>query len=296
MTYLITGATGDVGPRVVECLLQRGQRPRVFVRNETKARSRFGERVDIFVGDLADPASLKPALEGVDALFLVNTGPQIPALDEAAAKVAKAAGVKHLVKLSSMDVQQGLAIGAWHERGEAAVRASGVPFTFVQPTGFMSNLLAWAPSIKAEGVVRASTGAGSRAFIHSADIAAVATKALTTRGYVGESLPITGREALNYAEVTAKVGAANWQTAYVPTNLRRGSTPTVCGHWRVVGLDGSPRFAMAGNPRRVAGKYNGQRRTHSGSQADYDGSLGDGERGGVPLMRNAFGSGLWTNT
>lgn len=181
MSYLITGATGDVGSRVVECLLRRGERPRVFVRNETKARSRFGDRVDIFVGDLADPASLRPALEGVDALFLVNTGPQIPALDEAAAKVAKAAGVKHLVKLSSMDVQQGLAIGAWHERGEAAVRASGVPFTFVQPTGFMSNLLAWAPSIKAEGVVRASTGDGRRAFIHSDDIAALATTALTTR-------------------------------------------------------------------------------------------------------------------
>jgi uncharacterized protein YbjT (DUF2867 family) len=208
MTYLITGATGDVGSRVVECLLRRGERPRVFVRNETKARSRFGDRVDIFVGDLADPASLMPALEGVDALFLVNTGPQIPALDEAAAKVAKVAGVKLLVKLSSMDVQQGLAIGAWHEQGEAAVRASGVPFTFVQPTGFMSNLLAWAPSIKAEGVVRASTGDGRRAFVHSDDIAAVATKALTTRGYVGESLPITGPEALNYAEVTAKLGAA----------------------------------------------------------------------------------------
>lgn len=208
MGYLITGATGDVGSRVVECLLRRGERPRVFVRNETKARSRFGDRVDIFVGDLADPASLRPALEGVDALFLVNTGPQIPALDEAAAKVAKAAGVKHLVKLSSMDVQQGLAIGAWHERGEAAVRASGVPFTFVQPTGFMSNLLAWAPSIKAEGVVRASTGDGRRAFIHSDDIAAVATTVLTTREYVGESLPITGPEALNYAEVTAKLGAA----------------------------------------------------------------------------------------
>jgi uncharacterized protein YbjT (DUF2867 family) len=43
---------------------------------------RFGDRVDIFVGDLADPASLRPALEGVDALFLVNNGPQIPALDE----------------------------------------------------------------------------------------------------------------------------------------------------------------------------------------------------------------------
>jgi uncharacterized protein YbjT (DUF2867 family) len=208
MSYLITGATGDVGSKVVDCLLRRGERPRVFARNETKARSRFGDRVDVFVGDLADPASLRPALEGVDALFLVNTGPQIPALDEAAAKVAKAAGVRHLVKLSSMDVEQGLAIGAWHERGEAAVRASAIPFTFVQPTGFMSNLLAWAPSIKGEGVVRSSTGEGRRAFIHSDDIAAVATKALTTREYVGESLPITGPEALNYAEVTTKLGAA----------------------------------------------------------------------------------------
>jgi len=205
MTYLITGATGDVGSRVVECLLQRGDRPRVFVREEKRARSRFGDRVDVFVGDLADPASLKTALDGVEVLFLVNTGPQIPVQDEGAAKVAKAAGVKHLVKLSSMDVQQGLAIGAWHERGEAAIRASGIPFTFVQPTGFMSNLLAWAPSIKAEGVVRSSTGDGRRAFIHSDDIAAVATKVLTTREHGGESLPITGPEALSFAEATAKL-------------------------------------------------------------------------------------------
>jgi len=99
-----------------------------------------------------------------------------------------------------MDVQHGLAIGAWHERGQAAVRASGVPFTFVQPTGFMSNLLAWAPSINAEAVVGSSTGDGRRAFIHSDDIAAVAVMALTNRAYDGESLPITGPEALSFAK------------------------------------------------------------------------------------------------
>jgi uncharacterized protein YbjT (DUF2867 family) len=148
MTYLITGATGDVGSKVVELLVQRGDQPRVFVRNAQKAKSLFGDRVHIFVGDLADPESLSTALKGVDEFFLVNTGPGIPARDEAAAEAAKAAGVKHLVKLSSMDVQHGLAIGAWHERGEAAIRDSGVPFTFVRPTGFMSNLLAWAPSIR----------------------------------------------------------------------------------------------------------------------------------------------------
>ena len=208
MTYLITGATGDVGSKVVAYLLERGERPRLFVRDASKARTLFSDRVDIVEGDLGNDASLRRALEGVDKLFLVNSGPQIPVRDEIAADAAKAAGVGHLVKLSSMDVQHGLAIGAWHERGEAAIRASGVPFTFIQPTGFMSNLLAWARAIKAERIVRSSTGDGRRAFIHSGDIAAVATKVLMTHEYEGRSLPITGPDAVTFGEVTAKIGAA----------------------------------------------------------------------------------------
>jgi uncharacterized protein YbjT (DUF2867 family) len=208
MTCLITGATGDVGSKVVEHLLALGQRPRIFVRDAAKARSRFHDQVDIFTGDLADAASLTTALTGSDALFLVNSGPRIPVLDELAAGAAKAAGIQHIVKLSSLDVEQSLAIGAWHEQGEAAIRASGIPFTFVRPTGFMSNLLAWAHSVKTEGVIRSSTGDGRRPFIHSNDIAAVAVKALTTRQYIGETLPITGPEALNWAEITARTAAA----------------------------------------------------------------------------------------
>jgi uncharacterized protein YbjT (DUF2867 family) len=208
MNYLLTGATGDVGARVAERLIQLGNRPRLFVRDGQKARSRFGDRADIFIGDLADRAALAAALQGIDELFLINTGPEIPTRDEQASKAAKAAGVKHLVKLSSLDVNQGLAIGAWHERGEAAIRASGIVFTFLQPTGFMSNLLAWAKSIRTEGVVRSSTGDGKRAFIHSDDIAAVAVEALTKREHHGESLKITGPEALSFAEVTSRIGAA----------------------------------------------------------------------------------------
>jgi uncharacterized protein YbjT (DUF2867 family) len=208
MRYLITGATGDVGSRVVELLLQRGIRPRAFVRDIGKAQSRFGNRVDVFGGDLADPVALRAAMEGADALFLLNSGPRIPVLDALAAAAAKAAEVSHIVKLSSLDVEQSLAIGAWHEQGEAAIRASGIPFTFVWPTGFMSNLLNWAQSIKAEGVIRTCTGEGRRAFIHSADIAAVAVQALTTRNYMGESLAITGSEAVTFAEAAAKIGDA----------------------------------------------------------------------------------------
>jgi len=107
MAYLITGETGDIGARVVELLVRKGERPRVFVCDAHKARSRFGDRVDIFVGDLGSPDSLRAALEGVDEFFLVNSGPQIPVREEVAATVARATGVKHLVKLSSMDVQHG---------------------------------------------------------------------------------------------------------------------------------------------------------------------------------------------
>jgi uncharacterized protein YbjT (DUF2867 family) len=207
MNILITGATGDVGSRVVESLIQRGIRPRVYVRSAGKAHCLFGDPVDVFTGDLADPLALRAALEDTDSLFLLNSGPQIPALDALAATASKEAGVSHIVKLSSIDVEQSLAIGAWHEQGEAAIRASGIPFTFVRPTGFMSNLLNWAPSIKAEGVIRTCTGEGRRAFIHSTDIAAVAVEALMTRNYMGESLAITGPEAVTFAEAAAKIGA-----------------------------------------------------------------------------------------
>ena len=208
MTYLITGATGDVGSRVVKQLLKLGERPCVFVRDAAKARATLGEKTGIRVGDLADRESLTAALRGVETLFLITSGPQIPMLDQLAAKAARAANLGHVVKLSSMDVEQSLAIGAWHEQGEAAIRASGVPFTFLRPSGFMMNILAWANSIRTEGVVRTSTGNGRRAFIHSDDIASVAVRTLTSREHLGRALTLTGPEAASFAEVTAKIGTA----------------------------------------------------------------------------------------
>jgi uncharacterized protein YbjT (DUF2867 family) len=209
MTFLITGATGNIGALVVERLLEQKERPRIFARDAEKARARFGDRADIAVGDLSDAASLSRALAGVDGLFLVNSGHDLDVRDGAAATVAKAMGVRHLVKLSTIDAeQQNVGTGVWHARGEAAIRASGIAFTFVRPSGFMVNALWWAKSIKAGGVVRSSTGEGKIPFIHSDDIAGVVTKALTTRQYDGASLSITGPEALSYRQMTDKIGLA----------------------------------------------------------------------------------------
>jgi uncharacterized protein YbjT (DUF2867 family) len=210
--YLITGATGNVGARVVERLLARGERPAIFARDAEKARARFGDRVEVLVGDFGDAASMARALKGVDVLFLVTSGPDLERHDAAAAKVAKASGVKRIVKLSSADAASRVGTGVWHARGESAIREAGVPFVFVRPTGFMDNALFWARSIKTQGVVRSSTGEGKIPFIHSDDIADVATlvltSALATSEYEGQALPITGPEALSYGEMGVKIGAA----------------------------------------------------------------------------------------
>jgi uncharacterized protein YbjT (DUF2867 family) len=208
MNYVITGATGDVGSRVVKQLLERDIRPRILVRDQAKAAALFGDRVDVVTGDLAEPADLRRAFDGFDVVYLVNVGPQIPQRDEMAAMVAKQKGVKRIIKLSSLDVEHGLAIGAWHEKGEIAIRASGVPYTFVRPSGFMSNLLAWSNSIKREGVVRSSAGEGHRPFIHSEDIASVSVEALLSESYRGKSLSLTGPESLTFGQATEIVATA----------------------------------------------------------------------------------------
>ena len=211
MIHLITGANGNIGGRVVEQLVARGERPRVFVRDAARARARFGDRVDIAVGDLADPSSLAGSFVGAETLFLLNSGSALGERDEAAARAARAVGVRRLVKLSSLGARTSgrpTAVALWHAQGEAAIRASGVPFTFIQSVGFMTNTLAWARTVKSEGMVRASTGEGKIAMIHPDDIAAVAVEALTTNAYEGQALAVTGPEALTYAQMVAKIGAA----------------------------------------------------------------------------------------
>ncbi|HEX4420200.1 MAG TPA: NAD(P)H-binding protein [Kofleriaceae bacterium] len=208
MTFLITGATGNIGALVVERLIARGERPRVFVRDAGKARARFGERVEVAAGDLTDAGSLASALGGVSAMLLVTSGPALAELDAAAARVASGAGVGLLVKLSSLDARHGVGTGIWHARGEAAIRDSGVAHTFVQPTGFMSNALYWARGIREAGAVRSATGDGKIPFVHPADIADVAVAALTTRAHVGAALPLTGPVPLSYGEMTAQIAEA----------------------------------------------------------------------------------------
>lgn len=209
MRCLVIGATGNIGSRVTQRVVDAGARPSVFVRSAKRAKVLFGDHVDIHTGDLDTLGrSLATALAGVDGVFLVTDGWDLEARDRAVSLAAREAGVRHVVKLSTLDVRTGIGTGTWHARGEDAVRDSGVAFTFIQAAGFMSNALGWSDSIIRDGVLRSSTGQGRIAFIHPDDIAAIATAALTTRDHDGATLVITGREALSYGEMAAAIGRA----------------------------------------------------------------------------------------
>ncbi len=66
---LVTGATGYVGGRLVPVLVERGYRVRCLVRRPNEARARLPRDAELVGGDLADPATMGPALAGVDTAF-----------------------------------------------------------------------------------------------------------------------------------------------------------------------------------------------------------------------------------
>ena len=206
---LVTGASGNVGSEVVAALADRGAPARALFRDPSSPRATGGlpAGVEAVGGDLSDPASLDAALAGADGIFLLGGFATLP---DVLAR-AKAAGVAHVALLTSRCVVGGKAdnaiTGMWLE-SEAAVRDSGLAWTFVRPSGFHSNALRWLPQLASGDVVRAPWPEVRIASIDPADIAAVAAVALTGRRHDGEALSLSGPEPLTIGEQVATLGAA----------------------------------------------------------------------------------------
>lgn len=200
---LITGATGNVGSELARELDTAGATFRALVRDLGRAQTLPG-RVERVVADLANPATLGPAFEGVTALFLLVPG---IALDHTANALAAAAaaGVRHIVLLSSFNVlgDPVPAMGRWHHEREKMIRASGIPFTFLRPGGYMTNALEWLSTILEGAFVLDPTGPGRHAPIDPADIAAVAARTLIEPGHEGRQYVLTGAEAFTVADQVA---------------------------------------------------------------------------------------------
>jgi uncharacterized protein YbjT (DUF2867 family) len=84
---------------------------------------------------------------------------------------------------------------------ETAVRASGVPWTILRPSGFHSNALRWLPQIAGGDVVRAPWPDVPIASIDPADIAAVAATVLTEPGHENSTPALSGPEPLTPGEL-----------------------------------------------------------------------------------------------
>jgi uncharacterized protein YbjT (DUF2867 family) len=196
---LVTGATGNIGRELVRELDAKGAETRLLVRDPARAAG-LPRRAERVVADLDEPATLPPAFAGADRLFLLTPGIDVGPTTRAVA-VARRAGVRHIVHLSSTNVlgDPMPAMGRWHHEREEIIRASGIPATFLRPGGFMTNALEWAPTIR-EGYVVDPTGPGRYAPIDPADIAAVAAVVLTGDGHEGEEYALTGDEAVTVAE------------------------------------------------------------------------------------------------
>ncbi|MFI0469049.1 NAD(P)H-binding protein [Saccharopolyspora sp. 5N102] len=204
MTVLVTGATGNVGRRVVDRLLAAGTQVRALTRRP-EAAGLPGD-VEVLRGDLADSDALAKALAGVDSVFLFP----VPEGIEAFVERAKAAGVRRVVVLSSKAVEfaDGNAIGERHRVIEEAVEAGGFEWTFLRPGAFATNTLAWADSIRTEGVVREPFVDAQQTPIHEDDIAAVAATALLEDGHAGAAYALSGPEALTVREQVQAISAA----------------------------------------------------------------------------------------
>ncbi len=216
---LVTGATGTVGREVVAQLLAAGQEVRAMTRDPSKVK--LNGEVEVVKGDFNAPDSLASAVHGVERIFSLTFGPETGVHERHLAQAAKAAGARHIVKLSALggDDETRNNIRKWHDEGEQAIRETGIALTVLRPTGFMSNALHWRPSIRAQRKVFSNYGDGKLPPVHPRDIAAVAVRALTTSGHDGKVYPLTGPEALKMSEqVKILADAIGQPLEYVPVS------------------------------------------------------------------------------
>lgn len=98
MKAIVTGATGFVGSAVARTLLGAGFDVRALVRPTSDRRNLDGLPVEIAVGDLADPGSLRAACDGCDALFHVAADYRLWTRDPAAMMASNVEGSTNIVR------------------------------------------------------------------------------------------------------------------------------------------------------------------------------------------------------
>ncbi len=99
---LITGANGNVGREVVKQALAVGLKIRATFQSPAVA-AKAPAGLEGVIMDYSKPETIRPALDGVEKILLI--GPpvrELPALEANFVQEVRAAGRKHIVKLSAL--------------------------------------------------------------------------------------------------------------------------------------------------------------------------------------------------
>lgn len=206
-TLLITGATGNIGRALLPLLKDAGA--------TLWAGSTGGQPVDGVPGravDFNDVAALARAFAGVDTAFIViPLNPRMVAMAANVAQAARAAGVKHLVRVSGAgaDPASPFTIGRVQGEVDQHLTGSGIPVTLLRPKNFMQNFSNFGAGMIKNGTFYSSQGSGRIPFIDVRDIAAVATQVLQQpAAHAGQAYVLTGPEALTNREALDAIGQA----------------------------------------------------------------------------------------
>ncbi len=208
---LVTGATGNVGSRVVRELQGRGVSVRAFVRDPDKAVAMLGDGVELVSGDFSNPESMRRALEGVEGVFLACANdPRQVEYETGVIDAARLAGVRRIVKLSALGAEIGspVAFWDWHGRIEEHLLTSGIPAVVLRPTFSMTNLLGSADAVRHAGSLFAPANGARVAMIDPRDIAEVAAVALAEDTHDAKAYTLTGPEAITFERVAEELSAA----------------------------------------------------------------------------------------
>jgi NAD(P)H dehydrogenase (quinone) len=203
----VTGASGHLGRRVLELLLEQvpAKHIRALTRHPARIADLAARGVGVEAGDFAKPDELAQALEGVDRLLLISTDALQPGarvkLHRQAIDAARKAKVRYVVYTSAVRADTNpVNFMRDHAETETLLRESGLAWTFLRNNLYAETLLMIAPIALQTGLIQLPAGNGRVGFVSREDCARVAAAVLLDAGHEGKVYEVTGPEALGYAE------------------------------------------------------------------------------------------------
>jgi NAD(P)H dehydrogenase (quinone) len=213
-SFVINGATGNLGRLVIESLLERGVPADQIVatgREVNRLKDLADRGIEVRVADYDDPATLRDAFTGADRLLFVSSsevGRRIPQ-HRNVVDAAKEAGVglvayTSIAKADSSSIQ----LAAEHRETERMLAESGVPHVLLRNSWYLENYTAQLPVYAEHGTVLGSAGDGRVSAALRADYAAAAAAVLLAEDQAGQVHELGGDEAFTLPELADAVADA----------------------------------------------------------------------------------------